>query len=139
MRVLRGLWLLLVGIKDALVLILLLLFFAMLYMALTIRPNPTVSGSGALVLRLDGAIVEQPQDANPFAILSGDTPQRANIGCAMSCALLQQRGDRRPDQGGRARSRQLHRRRPGGDRRGRRRGRSGAPGPEAGAGLCHRL
>jgi protease-4 len=74
MRVLRGLWLLLVGIKDALVLILLLLFFAMLYMALTIRPNPTVSGSGALVLRLDGAIVEQPQDANPFAILSGDTP-----------------------------------------------------------------
>jgi protease-4 len=74
MRVIRGLWKLLVGIKDALVLLLLLLFFAALYAALTARPNPTAPGSGALVVRLNGALVEQPSDADPLAILSGNTP-----------------------------------------------------------------
>lgn len=74
MRVVRGLWKLLVGIKDALVLLLMLLFFAILYAALTARPNPTLANSGALVVRLDGAVVEQPKDADPFAILSGNTP-----------------------------------------------------------------
>jgi protease-4 len=73
MRVIGGLWKLLVGIKDALVLLLLLLFFAALYAALTIRPNPTLpAASGALVVRLNGALVEQPQDADPLSILSGN-------------------------------------------------------------------
>jgi len=74
MRVLLGLWKLLVGVKDALVLLLLLLFFGLLYAGLTARPNPKLASSGALLLRLDGAVVEQPADADPFAILSGNGP-----------------------------------------------------------------
>jgi protease-4 len=74
MRVLRGLWKLLVGVKDGLVLLLLLLFFGALYAGLTARPTPKLSSSGALVVRLDGAIVEQPEDADPLAILSGNGP-----------------------------------------------------------------
>jgi protease-4 len=74
MRVLRGLWKLLVGVKDALVLLLLLLFFGLLYVGLTAKPNPRLASSGALLLRFDGAIVEQPEDADPVAILSGNGP-----------------------------------------------------------------
>jgi protease-4 len=74
MRVVRGLWLVLVGVKDALVLILLLLFFALLYAALSVRPNPVLPANGALLLRLNGSIVEQPADADPIAILSGNGP-----------------------------------------------------------------
>jgi protease IV len=74
MRVLRGLWKLLVGVKDALVLLLLLLFFGTLYAGLTMRPNPKLASSGALVIRLDGAVVEQPEDADPLTILSGNGP-----------------------------------------------------------------
>ncbi|PZU10844.1 signal peptide peptidase SppA [Sphingomonas sp.] len=74
MRVLKGFWRLLVGIKDALVLLLMLLFFAILFAALSVRPNPALPGAGALVLKLDGAIVEQPADADPVAVLSGNGP-----------------------------------------------------------------
>jgi protease IV len=74
MSVARGVWRLLVGIKDLLVLLLLLLFFLLLYAALSIRPNPTLPTSGALLLRLNGAIVEQPEDADPIALLSGNGP-----------------------------------------------------------------
>jgi len=74
MKVLRGLWKLLVGVKDALVLLLLLLFFGTLYAGLTARPNPKLAASGALVIKLDGAVVEQPEDADPLAIISGNGP-----------------------------------------------------------------
>ena len=74
MKVLRGLWKLLVGVKDALVLFLLLLFFGLLYAGLTARPNPRLASSGALLIRLDGSVVEQPEDADPLAILSGNGP-----------------------------------------------------------------
>jgi protease-4 len=74
MKVLRGLWKLLVGVKDALVLLLLLLFFGLLYAGLTARPNPKLASSGALLIKLDGSVVEQPQDADPLAILSGNGP-----------------------------------------------------------------
>ncbi|MDO6416381.1 signal peptide peptidase SppA [Sphingomonas sp. BIUV-7] len=74
MRVVKGFWRLLVGIKDALVLLLLLLFFAALFAALSVRPNPAIPTSGALVLKLDGTIVEQPADADPLAVLSGNGP-----------------------------------------------------------------
>ena len=55
MKLVRGAWKLLVGIKDGLVLILMLLFF------------------GALVLDLAGSIVEQPAEADPVALLSGQS------------------------------------------------------------------
>lgn len=71
MRLLRGAWKVLVGIKDALVLLLLLLFFGLLYAVLTSSPNPAVPGEGALHLDLDGVIVEQPENINPFDALTG--------------------------------------------------------------------
>lgn len=60
MKLLRGAWKLLVGIKDALVLIAMLLFFGGLFTALAFRPNPAAIKDGALVIALDGPIVEQP-------------------------------------------------------------------------------
>ena len=74
MRVLKGFWKILVGIKDALVLLLLLLFFGALYAALSAQPNPQVAGSGALVIRLNGTLVEQPADSDPVSLLSGSAP-----------------------------------------------------------------
>ncbi|CAM3114648.1 Protease 4 [Sphingomonas antarctica] len=59
MRIVASAWKLLVGVKDALVLLFLLLFFALLYAGLKGRPNPTL-GEGALLLDLNGALVEQP-------------------------------------------------------------------------------
>ena len=44
MKFVRAIWKLLVGIKDALVLILMLLFFGMLYAALSARPAPVKDG-----------------------------------------------------------------------------------------------
>ena len=52
MKLVRGLWHFLVGIKDALVLIAMLLFFALLFMGLSIKPNKLAPGSGALVIDL---------------------------------------------------------------------------------------
>jgi len=46
----RKVWALLVGIKDALVLLLLLLFFMGLYGLLTARPSPGQVREGALLL-----------------------------------------------------------------------------------------
>lgn len=69
-------WRLLVGIKDALVLVLLLLFFAGLYGALTTSPYKNSAARGALLLDLDGPIVEQPALASPFAALGGGGPGR---------------------------------------------------------------
>lgn len=71
MRLLSGAWKILVGIKDGLVLLLLLLFFGLLYAALTSSPNPVVPGTGALHLNLEGVIVEQPEQINPFDTLTG--------------------------------------------------------------------
>ncbi|ATE65108.1 signal peptide peptidase SppA [Rhizorhabdus dicambivorans] len=71
MKLLRGLWALLVGIKDALVLIAMLLFFGLLFAALSIKPNPTVPTAGALVIDLSGTLVEQPAEADPFALFAG--------------------------------------------------------------------
>lgn len=58
MKFLSAVWKLLVGIKDALVLVFMLLFFGMLYFALSSRPAPIKEG--VLALQLDGVVVEQP-------------------------------------------------------------------------------
>lgn len=65
-------WKVLVGIKDMLVLVFMLLFFALIYGLLASRPTPT--GEGVLALDLDGVIVEQPELVDPFASLSGVQP-----------------------------------------------------------------
>jgi protease-4 len=61
MKFVRAIWKLLVGIKDALVLIVMLLFFGMLYTALSARPAPVKDG--VLDLNLNGSVVEQPARA----------------------------------------------------------------------------
>src|SRR5579884_283523 len=58
MKFVRAIWKLLVGIKDALVLLLMLLFFGMLYSALSAKPAPV--REGVLNLDLNGSVVEQP-------------------------------------------------------------------------------
>jgi protease-4 len=69
MRFLGAVWKLLVGIKDGLVLIFMLLFFGVLYVALQSRPNTV--GDGVLVLDLDGTVVEQPSSPDTAQLLAG--------------------------------------------------------------------
>lgn len=71
MKLVRGAWKLLVGVKDALVLIAMLLFFALLFAGLNAWSKPAAIKDGALVLDLDGSIVEQPEQVPPLALLSG--------------------------------------------------------------------
>ena len=52
MKFARAIWKLLVGIKDALVLVFMLLFFGLLYAGLSARPAPI--GAGVLALDIDG-------------------------------------------------------------------------------------
>ena len=58
MKFVGAIWKLLVGIKDALVLLLLIIFFAGIYGALSARPAPV--RDGVLDLELNGSVVEQP-------------------------------------------------------------------------------
>lgn len=71
MRFVGKVWRLLVGIKDGLVLILMLLLFGTLYAALSASPRVPASTRGALLLKLTGTIVEQPATAEPFDLISG--------------------------------------------------------------------
>ncbi len=75
MRFLGGFWRLLVGIKDGLVLVFLLLFFIGLSAALSYSPNRSI-GAGALLLDLDGTIVEQPAEASFADSLGGGAATR---------------------------------------------------------------
>nr|WP_208411762.1 signal peptide peptidase SppA [Sphingomonas naasensis] len=74
----RGAWKILVGIKDLLVLVLLLLFFGALFAVLSYKPNKAAVTDGALVVALDGTLVEQPEQVDPFAQLGGGEVTRQN-------------------------------------------------------------
>ncbi|MEO5972534.1 MAG: signal peptide peptidase SppA, partial [Sphingomicrobium sp.] len=65
----RAIWKLLVGIKDVLVLIFMLMFFAVLYAGLSARPDPVTDG--ILALDLDGVVVEQAAKPDVAELLSG--------------------------------------------------------------------
>lgn len=71
MKLVRGAWKLLVGIKDALVLLFMLFFFGALFALLSAKPNPAAVKDGALLLAIDGTIVEQPAQPDPFASIGG--------------------------------------------------------------------
>ena len=71
MQFARKVWHLLVAIKDGLVLLLMLLFFAALYSALTARPSQAALKDGALLLKLNGTVVEEPADQDPLSLLTG--------------------------------------------------------------------
>ncbi|HKY80353.1 MAG TPA: signal peptide peptidase SppA [Sphingobium sp.] len=75
MAFVKAVWRILVAIKDGMVLLFLLLFFGLLYAALSWSPKPArAMSSGALLLKLDGTIVEQPAEVDPFTLLSGSGP-----------------------------------------------------------------
>jgi protease-4 len=69
MRFARAIWKLLVGIKDALVLLFMLMFFAVLYAGLSAKPAPVTAG--VLALDLNGSVVEQPSKAELSEVVAG--------------------------------------------------------------------
>ena len=70
-------WRLLVGIKDGLALVFLLLFFIALFAVLSSRPSPGAVREGALLLQLDGSVVEEVSPIDPLnALLSSAVPTR---------------------------------------------------------------
>jgi len=71
----RKAWHLLVAIKDGLSLLFLLLFFGLLFAVLTARPSPAQIRDGALLLELDGYVVEEKAQVDPLEVLlSGQEP-----------------------------------------------------------------
>ena len=62
-------WRLLVGIKDALSLLFLLLFFTALFALLSVRPSADAVREGALLLKLDGTVVEEVSPLDPLMLL----------------------------------------------------------------------
>ncbi len=68
-------WKVLVGIKDGLVLLFMLLFFVALFGILSARPNPGEVREGALLIALDGVVVEEKSVIDPIeALLSNSAP-----------------------------------------------------------------
>ncbi|MEW4448709.1 signal peptide peptidase SppA [Qipengyuania sp. JC766] len=77
MQFVSKVWKIIVAIKDLLVIAFLLLFFFMLFAVLTARPSPAQVYEGALLLDLDGVVVEEASEIDPFAALvSGEQPIR---------------------------------------------------------------
>lgn len=74
MKLVKGAWALLVGIKDAMVLLAMLAFFGGLYALLSSSPNPGGGKDGALLLALNGPIVEQREALDPRDLLFGQSP-----------------------------------------------------------------
>jgi protease-4 len=92
MKFVRAIWKLLVGIKDVLVLLFMLLFFGMIYSALSARPAPV--RPGVLDLNLNGSLVEQPA-RREWADVAG-TPRAQEYRLRDLVAMLDKaRGDSR--------------------------------------------
>ncbi len=69
MAFLKGTWRILMVVKDGLVLLLLIGFFALVYAGISaIRPAPAAV-RGALYVSIDGSLVEQPADADPLSLI----------------------------------------------------------------------
>jgi protease-4 len=62
-------WKILVGIKDGLVLLFMLLFFVALFGVLSARPNPGQVREGALLIDLEGVVVEEKTALDPLEAL----------------------------------------------------------------------
>jgi protease-4 len=77
MRFVRAVWNLLVGIKDALVLLLMLLFFGALWAGLQSGPRPI--GHGVLLVDLDGALVEQPSRPSASSLIGGNVTKEHRL------------------------------------------------------------
>jgi len=89
-------WRLLVGIKDALVLVFLLLFFGALFAVLSMRPSVDAVRDGALLLALDGTVVEEVAPVDPFSLLlSSAAPTRQYAARDLVQAIDAAAGDER--------------------------------------------
>jgi protease-4 len=64
-------WKILVGIKDGLVLILMLIFFGLIWTMLSASPYRDSAPDGALLIELSGSIVEQPAVQSPAELVGG--------------------------------------------------------------------
>ncbi|MFT3967996.1 MAG: signal peptide peptidase SppA [Sphingobium sp.] len=70
MGFIKSAWRVLMVVKDALVLLLLIGFFALLYAAISaVRPAPSPT-RGALYISLDGTVSEQPAEQDPLTLVS---------------------------------------------------------------------
>lgn len=68
-------WKIIVGIKDGLVLVFLLLFFIALFSVLSAAPNPGQVREGALTIDMSGFVVEEKSVVDPLqTLLSGTAP-----------------------------------------------------------------
>ncbi len=74
MTKLKILWRWLVRLKDGLALIALLMFFGGLWLLLSNSTNPADTRGGALLLNLNGVVVEQAEQADPLGLIQGDLP-----------------------------------------------------------------
>ena len=91
----KSVWKILVAIKDGLVLLFLLLFFAGLYTVLTLRPAPGMVREGALYLPLEGRVVEEASEVSPAQLLSGQTPEPEYTARDVSRAIAAAADDKR--------------------------------------------
>jgi protease IV len=73
----KRIWRWIVALKDGLALIALLVFFGGLYMLLSGSSDPASQRGGALLLDLDGVIVEQVEQTDPLKLIQGDVPSFA--------------------------------------------------------------
>jgi protease-4 len=71
MRFVRAFWRFLVGVKDLLALILLLILFGGLFVGLAAGGSGSMPSGGALALDLKGSLVEQPADARALDVVGG--------------------------------------------------------------------
>jgi protease-4 len=94
MKFLGGFWRLLVGVKDALVLMAMLLFFGALAAALNASPKRQI-GDGALALDLAGVLVEQPAAVDPLATFGNGAQLREHRLADLVRALDRAAGDKR--------------------------------------------
>jgi len=69
----RGAWAVIVGIKDLLVLLLLILFFVAIWASLRVGKPLGVPTGAALVLNLDGSVVEQASTGSLLEMVGGRT------------------------------------------------------------------
>jgi protease IV len=77
MAFVKGAWRILMGIKNGLALMFLLVFFGVLYAFLSSGPNPGKVRDGALYIELDGTVSEQPAAIDPVdALISQRVPMR---------------------------------------------------------------
>jgi len=89
-------WRLLVGIKDGLALLMLLAFFSLLFGILSARPSPGQVHDGALLLTLDGSVVEEASPIDPLtALINRELPARQYQARDLVAALDAAAGDSR--------------------------------------------